>query len=92
MGVGQLVPEVIWKEEAICRLCFKIYQEHMLQTKCKCEFAMIHESCGAEWSQKKGHNKCDICEQDIQNIPVMVSLDHLSSTRNKELKRGSTLK
>lgn len=65
----------------------------MLQTKCECEITMIHESCAAEWSQKRGNNKCHVCEQDIQNIPITVSSDHSSSstqiTKSKGLKTDS---
>ncbi|KAI3470015.1 hypothetical protein Pfo_026678 [Paulownia fortunei] len=91
---GQEV-EKIPKEEAICRFCFNEFQANMLKTNCKCKFALLHESCAIEWSHKKGNNKCDVCEQDIQNIPVTVSRENFSSaprTRNKELQRGSTPK
>ncbi|KAL7106067.1 hypothetical protein ACP275_07G088000 [Erythranthe tilingii] len=72
--------EKIPKEEAICRFCFDVYQDNMLQTKCKCKFVMIHQTCEVEWTKKKGNDKCEVCEQDIQNIPITVSMDHLSST------------
>ncbi|PIN25388.1 hypothetical protein CDL12_01860 [Handroanthus impetiginosus] len=63
--------EKIPKEEAICRFCFNIFQEdNVLKTKCKCKFTLIHESCATAWSQKKGNNKCYVCEQGIRNMPV----------------------
>ncbi|KAL7105826.1 hypothetical protein ACP275_07G069900 [Erythranthe tilingii] len=82
-GVAKMIPE----EEAICRLCFNVYNDNMFQTKCKCKFAMIHRSCEVEWTKKKGHKKCDVCEQDIQNIPIIISRGH-----SPQLKRGSTPK
>ncbi|PIN25387.1 hypothetical protein CDL12_01859 [Handroanthus impetiginosus] len=73
--------EKIPKEEAICKFCFKIFQEdNALKTKCKSNFTLIHESCATECSQKKGNNQCDVCEQDVQKIPVIVTspTDHHS--------------
>ncbi|KAL9162121.1 hypothetical protein ABFS82_07G068400 [Erythranthe guttata] len=68
------------KDEAICRFCFNVYRHNMLQKKCKCKFSMIHRTCEVEWTKKHGNNKCEVCEQDIENIPITVSWDPLSST------------
>ncbi|KAL8048490.1 hypothetical protein ABFX02_07G069800 [Erythranthe guttata] len=94
---GKIEGEIrkIPKEEAICKCCFDVYTDDMLETKCKCKFAMIHQPCAIEWLQKKGDNKCDVCEEDIQNISIVVSWDHMSSTRttnNKEHNKISTSK
>ncbi|KAL7145245.1 hypothetical protein ABFS83_07G067800 [Erythranthe nasuta] len=82
------------KGEAICRFCFDVYNARMFQTKCKCKFSMIHQSCAAEWTKKKGNNKCDVCEQVIENIPIIVSAGHLPpstpTTINKQLNTAST--
>ncbi|PIN25785.1 hypothetical protein CDL12_01467 [Handroanthus impetiginosus] len=84
--------EKIPREDAVCRFCFNLFQEdNVLKTKCKCKFTLIHESCAIEWSEKKGNKKCDVCEQDIQNIPVTLSTDHNSSDTNKKVKGNSTL-
>ncbi|PIN25786.1 hypothetical protein CDL12_01468 [Handroanthus impetiginosus] len=76
--------EKIPKEEAVCRFCFNLFQDdNVLKTKCKCKFTLIHESCTVEWSEKKGNKKCDVCEQDIQNIPVTLSTDQTLQTLTK---------
>ncbi|KAL9162123.1 hypothetical protein ABFS82_07G068500 [Erythranthe guttata] len=90
---GKIEEEVkkIPKEEAICKFCFHIYTDDMLETKCKCKFSMIHQPCAVEWFQKKGNNKCDVCEENIQNISIVVSWDHMASARttnNKEQYNG----
>ncbi|PIN25389.1 hypothetical protein CDL12_01861 [Handroanthus impetiginosus] len=87
-GVGAVK---IPKEEAVCRFCFNLFQEdNVLKTKCKCKFTLIHEPCTIEWSDKKGNKKCDVCEQDMQNIPVTLSMNHNSSDTNKKVKGNST--
>ncbi|XP_020547181.1 uncharacterized protein LOC110011443 [Sesamum indicum] len=75
-GLAGLKDEKIPKEEAVCRFCFhKFEDDNVLKTKCRCKFTLIHEHCAVEWSREKGNNiKCDVCDQDIQNIPVTLSL------------------
>lgn len=78
--------EKIPKEEAICRFCFNVFEADMVKLDCKCKVAVAHESCALiEWAQKKGNNKCDTCEQDIQNIPVTVSKNQFSSTPSQKV-------
>ncbi|PIN23172.1 hypothetical protein CDL12_04101 [Handroanthus impetiginosus] len=81
---GKEAELIIRKEEAICRFCFNIFvEDNVLKTKCTCKFTLIHEPCATEWSQKKGNNKCDVCEKDIQNMPVTLS-EYQSSDTNKK--------
>ncbi|PIN25783.1 hypothetical protein CDL12_01465 [Handroanthus impetiginosus] len=65
-------------------------EDNVLKTKRNCNFTFMHESCATEWLQKKGDNKCNVCGQDIQNIPVTLSTNHNSSNTNKKVKRNST--
>ncbi|KAK4435850.1 hypothetical protein Salat_0748600 [Sesamum alatum] len=68
----------IHKEEAVCRFCFDRFEdENILMTKCNCKMvALIHEDCAVERrrSRKDGNFKCEDCEQDIQIVPVTLSM------------------
>lgn len=72
--------EKIHKQEAVCRLCFNMLREdhNVLKTKCKCQFTLMHTECALQyWSA----NKCGVCNQHVQTIPVTISVP---STRPKE--------
>ncbi|KAI3459679.1 hypothetical protein Pfo_016342 [Paulownia fortunei] len=64
--------EKISREEAVCRFCFnKLEEDHnVLKTKCRCRLTLIHQDCAIKWSTIK----CDVCKQDIQTIPVTISM------------------
>ncbi|KAL3820712.1 hypothetical protein ACJIZ3_006617 [Penstemon smallii] len=72
---------------------------NVMMVKCKCKLSLTHELCASEWSGKEGNNnsnnknKCDVCDQDVNYIPVTLSrpIDDSSSITPKPDK-GSTLK
>ncbi|PIN25390.1 hypothetical protein CDL12_01862 [Handroanthus impetiginosus] len=86
------VDEKIPVAEAICRVCFDVLEvNNVIKTKCKCKFTLLHEKCSIQFFQEKG-KKCDVCEEEIQPIPVTLSEDHLDSTQGTRKLKKQNLK
>lgn len=80
----------------MCRICFEELGEgsESLKMECNCkgELALAHQECAVKWFSIKGNRICEVCKQEVQNLPVTLLRIQTAQARGDRAQQAETVR